>query len=360
MSRSMPASAAVSVAPALAPSAPLAPAVPVPVPAPTSASFGSGGEGSSSPPQGGGTGGADSGSSLPLGGVAHLAVLYVAWSTTYLAIRVAVRAGSGFPPFYMSGTRLLAAGPFLLLIAIVLRRSLRVSRRDWGTIVGAGLLLWIGGNGLVTWAEQFAESAYAALLIGAMPIWTSVIEAVLDRTWPSPRLALAQAIGFAGVAVLTIPELRVAEGSDLLAVFALLVAPISWGAGAVLQGRRKIEAAPLASAGFQQLVGGFAFILIALAVGEPAPDPTPVAWGGWAYLVFVGGLAFVSFTEALRLLPTRIVMTYAYVNPVGAALLGWWLLDERITWWTVAGAALVVAGVAGVFRERYAKGPVKR
>jgi drug/metabolite transporter (DMT)-like permease len=283
-------------------------------------------------------------------------VLYFAWSTTYLAIRIAVREGSGFPPFFMSGSRLLAAGPILLLIALALGRSLRVSRRDWGTIVAAGLLLWIGGNGLVTWAEQFAESAYAALLIGAMPIWTSVIEALLDRTWPSPRLAMALLIGFAGVAVLTIPELRAAEGSDLLAVLALLVAPISWGAGAVLQGRRKISAAPLASAGFQQLVGGAAFILIALAVGEPTPNPTPAAWGGWAYLVLVGGLAFLSFTEGLRLLPTRIVMTYAYVNPVGAALLGWWLLDESITWWTAAGAALVIAGVAGVFRERYGQG----
>ena len=289
-------------------------------------------------------------------GLAHLGVLYVAWSTTYLAIRLAVREGSGFPPFYMSGTRLLAAGPFLLLIAILAGRSLRVSRRDWGTIVAAGLLLWIGGNGLVTWAEQFAESAYAALLIGAMPIWTSVIEALLDRRWPSPRLALAQAAGFASVAVLTLPELRAVQGSDLLAVLALLVAPISWGAGAVLQGRRKIAAEPLASAGFQQVVGGVAFLLIALAVGEPSPDPTPESWGGWAYLVLVGGLAFLSFTESLRLLPTRIVMTYAYVNPIGAALLGWWLLDESITLWTVAGAALVIAGVAGVFQERYGKG----
>jgi drug/metabolite transporter (DMT)-like permease len=289
-------------------------------------------------------------------GLAHLGVLYFAWSTTYLAIRIAVREGSGFPPFFMSGSRLLAAGPILLLIALALGRSLRVSRRDWGTIVAAGLLLWIGGNGLVTWAEQFAESAYAALLIGAMPIWTSVIEALLDRTWPSPRLAMALLIGFAGVAVLTIPELRAAEGSDLLAVLALLVAPISWGAGAVLQSRRKISAAPLASAGFQQVVGGAAFLLIALAVGEPTPNPTPAAWGGWAYLVLVGGLAFLSFTEGLRLLPTRIVMTYAYVNPVGAALLGWWLLDESITWWTAAGAVLVIAGVAGVFRERYGQG----
>ena len=46
-------------------------------------------------------------------------------------------------------------------------------------------------------------------------------------------------------------------------------------------------------------------------------------------------------------------MTYAYVNPVGAALLGWWLLDESITGWTIAGAALVIGGDAGGFRERY-------
>ncbi len=288
-------------------------------------------------------------------GLFHLGVLYTVWSTTYLAIKVAVRPG-GFPPFLMSGARILAAGAMLGLIALVLRRPLRVSKRDFGVILAAGLLLWIGGNGAVTWAEQQADSNYAALLVGALPIWVALIEAIVDRKLPSGRLALALALGFSGVALLVLPELLAAEGADTASVLALLFAPISWGMGTVLQARAKPKAAPLTSAALQQLAGGVVFLLIAAAVGERMPaQAAPEAWWAWAYLVVFGGLAFLSFVQAVQHLPTRVVMTYAYVNPVGAAFLGWWLLGEQITWITAAGAALVLLGVAGVFRERYGR-----
>lgn len=284
----------------------------------------------------------------------HLGVLYVVWSTTYLAIRLAVAEGAGFPPFGMAATRLVVAGALLFVVAAAMRRRLAISRRDLGILAAAAVLLWLGGNGLVTWAEQVADSGYAALLIGAMPIWTAVIEAVLDRRLPTPGVALALAAGFAGVGVLTVPALRGATMTDALPVVALLVAPLSWGAGAVLQNRLKPSATPVVSAAWQQLLGGVIVGIVALGLREPAPDPTPVAFWAWAYLAVVGSLAFLSFVQALKLLPARYVMTYAYVNPVGAALLGWLVLDEPITAWTIAGAALVLAGVAGVFRARYA------
>jgi drug/metabolite transporter (DMT)-like permease len=68
-------------------------------------------------------------------------------------------------------------------------------------------------------------------------------------------------------------------------------------------------------------------------------------------------LAFTSFLHALRLLPTRIVMTYAYVNPVIAVFLGWLILGERITGWTIAGTVLILLGVAGVFQSRMRRAP---
>ena len=84
------------------------------------------------------------------------------------------------------------------------------------------------------------------------------------------------------------------------------------------------------------------------------------AWLAWAYLVVFGSVfAFTSFVKALRLLPTTVVMTYAYVNPVIAVFLGWWLLREPVTIWTFAGSILIVLGVAGVFHEK-ARSTVKR
>ena len=121
-------------------------------------------------------------------GLAYLFAVYFIWGSTYLAIRVAVRDGSGFPPFTMGAMRMLAASILLFLWAVLRRQGMRPSRRDLGVLVASGLLLWVGGNGLVVWAEQRAASGYAALLIGTTPIWAAIIESVLDRRAPSRLL----------------------------------------------------------------------------------------------------------------------------------------------------------------------------
>ena len=96
--------------------------------------------------------------------------------------------------------------------------------------------------------------------------------------------------------------------------------------------------------------------MLVLIFREPLPSPNPQAWAAFGYLVVFGSLlAFTAFVQALRLLPAKIVITYSYVNPVIAVFLGWVILGESITIWTIAGASLVLLGVTGVFRERYAR-----
>ena len=86
---------------------------------------------------------------------------------------------------------------------------------------------------------------------------------------------------------------------------------------------------------------------------HPLPTPTTEAWAAWVYLTIFGSvIAFTSYMTTLRRLPYRVVMTYAYANPVIAVFLGWLILGEAVTGWTLAGAGLVVAGVAGIFNNR--------
>jgi drug/metabolite transporter (DMT)-like permease len=73
----------------------------------------------------------------------------------------------------------------------------------------------------------------------------------------------------------------------------------------------------------------------------------------WGYLVIMSSvICFTSYLTSLRHLPYQVVMTYAYVNPVIAVFLGWLILKEDVTWYTITGAALVIAGVVGIFRNR--------
>ncbi len=289
-------------------------------------------------------------------GFLHLTVVYVVWGSTYLAIRVAVREGSGFPAFTMAATRVTAASLILLAWAVLSKRSLRVSRRELGVLCVSGVLLWVGGNGLVTWAERRAESGYSALLIGALPIWVTIMESIIDRRWPTWRLVCALLIGLSGVGVLNGPVIFKGSNQDFYAAIALITAAISWGFGAILQKRRAPSLDAEVSSGYQQLAGGAGLFLAALLTSEPHPAPIPEAWAAWAYLTLFGSiLAFTSFVKALRALPTNVVMTYAYVNPVIAVLLGRVILKEPITLWTLGGSSLIILGVMGVFHERRAQ-----
>lgn len=286
-------------------------------------------------------------------GLAHLFVVYFVWGSTYLAIRVAVREGSGFPPFLMAGTRVLCASVLLFVWARARRNTLRASPKDMWVLAISGILLWVGGNGLVVWAEQHAHSGYAALLIGTVPLWAAVLDAISTRRAPSWGLIAAILVGFGGLAVLTAPVLRGGSPSEVASVVALLGAALSWSSGSILQRRRGTPLRPAASSAWQHLFAGSVFLALSFALGEPRPAPTHQAWGAWVYLVLFGSVfAFTSYVTALRLLPVSVVMTYAYVNPVVAVLLGWIVLREPLTWWTAGGALLILTGVAGVFRVR--------
>jgi drug/metabolite transporter (DMT)-like permease len=253
----------------------------------------------------------------------------------------------------MAGMRVIAACLILLGWAKLSNQKLKVGRRELGVLAVSGILLWVGGNGLVSWAEKRADSGYSALLIGALPIWVTIMEAIVDRRPPTWRLLGALLIGLAGVAVLNGPVILEGSGRDILAAVALIAAAVSWGIGAIFQKRKALSLGPEVSSGYQHFFGGLGLFAVALLAGEPTPEPIPEAWWAWGYLVVFGSVfAFTSFIKALRLLPTNVVMTYAYVNPVVAVILGRIILAEPITLWTMSGSVLIVLGVMGVFHER--------
>jgi drug/metabolite transporter (DMT)-like permease len=263
-----------------------------------------------------------------------------------------MREGAGFTPFTFGAIRVLIAGTILIIWGALVRRRLRPTREELITLIGSGLFLWLGGNGMVMLAEQRADSGLAALVIASTPIWASTLEAVFDRKAPSPLHIGALLVGSLGIVVLSMPMILSGLRGDLLSVVALLLAALSWAAGSVFQGRRKSSLAPEVSSAYQLLFGGVGFALTALLLREPAPQPIAEAWWALGYLVVFGSvLAFTSYVKVLRLLPMRIVVTYSYVNPIIAVMLGWIILGERITLWTVGGAVLVLLGVAGVFRS---------
>lgn len=287
-------------------------------------------------------------------GMIHLLVIYLVWGSTYLAIRIAMKEVSGFPPFFFGGTRVLSAGIFLLILGLIRKNRFVLTIDEMKRLGLSGLLLWVGGMGVVTWAEQRADSGIAALMIAVTPIWTAILTTMFDKQLPTFRMIGALLLGFSGILVLSAPILSSGIQADIFSIVGLLVSGLSWSLGTIIQSRKLSHLPTFISSGYQQLAGGLGLFLLALVMNEPFPQPTMEAWLAWGYLWFFGSIiAFSSFISALRLLPIKVVMTYPYVNPVIAVFLGWLILEETLSLWTIIGALLILLGVAGVFRERF-------
>lgn len=279
--------------------------------------------------------------------------VYLVWGSTYLAIRIVVET---LPPLLSAGVRFTAAGVIMSLFLIW--RSgigrMRVTLREVGASALIGTALLLGGNGIVTIAEQEVPSGLAALIIASVPLWVIVLRALFgDRA--SGGTLVGVAVGFAGVGIL-VGSSGGSSGGTVDGVLLLVLASLSWAAGSFFSSKLPLPKDPFVSTSVQMITGGIAILGAAAAGGEfSGLDPSSFSRGSLfalAYLVVFGSLlAFTAYTWLLNNAPISKVSTYAYVNPVVAVFLGWIVLSETITVVMLVGAAVIVASVAFIVRH---------
>jgi len=272
--------------------------------------------------------------------------VYLIWGSTYLAIRYAVETT---PPFLMAAIRFLISGGFLY----VLRRlsgDPRPKAVEWRSAAIIGAFLLVGGNGSVAWAEQYVTSSLAALLVATVPLWMVLLDTFRPGGHPPGFIASAGIlVGFGGVVLLIGSESAGADTMNLAGGAALVVASVFWATGSIYGKSALLPPSQLLGTGMEMLAGGAALLLVSLAFGE---------WSGFelgavsqrsalalAYLTVIGSVAFVAYVWLLRVAPTPLVATYAYVNPLVAVLLGYFLAQEPMTSRTLLGAALIIGSV---------------
>lgn len=284
--------------------------------------------------------------------VVAFASIYLAWGSTYLAIRVAL---AGFPPPILAGTRFTVAGAGMLVALALAGRPVRLGARDFASVALVGTLLLVGGNGLVVWAEQTVSSGLAALVVATVPLWMALLAALPpSRERLAPRAVVGLGLGMAGVAVLVAPGFR--ESGTLAAETALLGATLSWSTGSIFARRTTGHIEPILATAWEMLVGGLVFFAIAVPAGSfAALRPTPATTLAVLYLIVAGSwIGFTAYIWLLAHVPAAKVATYAYVNPVIAVLLGWCILDERISAAVAVGSAIIVVAVVLVTTARIA------
>ena len=279
-----------------------------------------------------------------------LGVVYVVWGSTYVGIRLVV---AHMPPFIAAAIRFLIAGGALLLFTRVTGAWKPPTREQWLNAGIVGVLLMGIGNGLIMWAQKSIPSGITALLVATFPLWLTLAEALISRG-ASLRLPVVSgvAVGLLGVFVIASAKGDVSfagASTPIGALVAVQAASICWTIG-YLKAKRVKERLPLVMASGLEMASGGLFLLaesVILREDWSRVTSAPMsAWGGVLFLAVFGSIiGFTAFAFTRHVLPSHIVGTYAYVNPLVAVIFGRLFFAETLSSQTVVGGALILAAV---------------
>jgi drug/metabolite transporter (DMT)-like permease len=289
--------------------------------------------------------------------VAAFAAIYVIWGSTYLAVALGLQS---IPPLLLMGARSFAAGVILLAIEQVRRQSGGSGLsfgRAWATAAVSGLLLIVGGQGALAYAQQYVPSGLAAVMLATVPFWIVLLNMSASSDHRARMLTLAGLLpGLAGVALIAWPQdSRATTAVDPWMIALLLASAFFWAAGSVVSQRLQSSNSAVALSGMQLVCGGAALIVGSAVTGElggfSAYNVSTLSWAGLSYLIGAGSVVtFTAFIWLLDNAPGALVTTYTFVNPIIAVILGWRFLGERPTPQMLAGTVLVIVSVIVVWR----------
>jgi len=271
--------------------------------------------------------------------VAALAIVYVIWGSTYLAIKIGLET---MPPFFMQGTRFVIGSTAVL-------GYLRWRGVPWPTKVQirnaavVGLLLLIGGLGLVTLAEdRGVDTGLVATIIAIQPMLMSLWGGIW-KTWPRRIEWIGMLIGLVGVAILMSDKGLSGSWSGVSLVF---IACINWSFGSALSRRISMPDGPMTT-GIEMAAAAVGYMLLSFIRSEDIGVPSLKSALGVAYLIVFGSIvAFSAFTYLIANVRGPLAMSYAYVNPAIAVLLGVVFSNESLSVNMAVALPVILAGVA--------------
>ena len=272
--------------------------------------------------------------------------IYVIWGSTYLFNKIAV---TELPPFFLASIRFFIAGILMILLAIISKQNLSISKKQLSNSVIASFFFLIYGNGVFVWALRYVDSGFGALVASTQPLFVLFLLRLIDRKPLQKKSIIGVCLGILGMYILVSQkELTTSEGS-LLGIFMMLTCVLSWSYGSVFVSKADFPKSFIVSTGYQMLAAGFVLSIISLSINEQWSSP--LTWStniqlSMFLLIFFGGvIAFSAFNYLLKVVSPEKVSTSAYVNPVIALFMGWYFLDEVFTIQSIIASVILLTGV---------------
>ena len=271
---------------------------------------------------------------------------YVFWGSTYLWNKIAV---TELPAFMLASVRFLTAGILVLGIAKILKKPLWISIKQLKNTVIASILFLVFGNGAFVYALQFVDSGFAALEASINPLMILIIMRLYHKKPIQIRSIIGIILGVIGMYVLVSQNgIKFQEGS-LIGIIIIFACVLSWSIGSVFVSQAELPKNFFVSTGYQMLSAGILLGIVSLALGDlwtlPQTWQTDTQLSMLFLVVFGSIAAFTAFNYLLKNVSPEKVATSGYVNPIIALVLGWYFLDESISFQTIIAGCLLLLGV---------------
>jgi drug/metabolite transporter (DMT)-like permease len=286
----------------------------------------------------------------------HLAVVYIVWGSTYLAVKICVSGPPALSPIQLQTWRMWFAGALLMGMSLLYGGfPTKIGMRDLLICGITGTLMWVFGNGLATLASRHAASGFIVMTMGIIPVWTTLIGSIMSRTVPSRAMLLGILIGIIGLGFVVVPPALSLGTSPVEAGYAgwaaliLCLGGLTWSLGSILQRPLLGRLTPQASAALQMLSAAIVLTVIAKVHGDALVPTSPISLRqilAFAFLVVFGSaICLISYIKVIKSFSPAAASTFAYVNPLVGVALGWAFLGELPAMGALFGIVLILLGV---------------
>ncbi|MGB0892460.1 MAG: EamA family transporter [Flavobacteriaceae bacterium] len=272
--------------------------------------------------------------------------IYIIWGSTYLLNKIAI---TELPPLFLSSLRFIGAGVLIMGIAKLMKLSLKITKRQLLNSTIAGFLFLVYGNGVFVWALRYVDSGFAALLASTQPLFVLILMRLIDGKKMQKKSIIGVFLGLIGMYLLVSQkEITTSEGS-VLGIFMILTCVLSWSYGSVFVSKADVPKNFFVSTGYQMLIAGVLLSISSVLYNETWISPLDLSFKvqlSMFLLIFFGGIiAFTAFNYLLKVVSPEKVTTSAYVNPVVALFLGWYILDENLSLQSIIASIILLTGV---------------
>ena len=279
------------------------------------------------------------------------------WGSTWLAIKIGL---GSMPPFLSAGMRFAIAAGILSALAWASGVPPPREPRIHAGLLALGFLNFVVNYGAVYWGEQYVTSGLTAVLFATYPLFVLLIAHFsIGAERITARKMAGVALGFAGVAVIFRSDIAVNDARATLAVAIIMLSPVASAMTSVGVKKWGHDLHPYTLTALPMAYGAVALTTIGLVTESPrAIEWSATAVGSLLYLALFGSvIAFVVYYRLLKVVPVSLLALVSYAFPIVAVALGWLVLDEALSGSTLAGAAMVLVGIALATWRRRAAAP---